>query len=269
MTEFTSVIESVEEQRELFLWKFDDVPRPEVNELVKDFKKRDVANKGEIEEIDVLLILEKRGNAKTATELRLAVADMDKDKNHKISFLELACAIFSKPFDELNNFTDEEARKAAFEKAMKLSEKAREAELEIEKAKEAEEKAAQDRAEAIERERNMTGVKGAAAFFKRQAENVVDETALNKQKISEEAARRKALRDAKQQLKEAMENANKSKSIEEVQREIKEATERAAEAEAAMLKAKEEEEKAVRAARKAALNAKWSGSSTPTPVKKP
>lgn len=62
-----------------------------------------------------MLLLEKRGTVHTATELRVLVAEMDKDHNHLISFLELACAIFHKPFDELNNFVDESARKAALE----------------------------------------------------------------------------------------------------------------------------------------------------------
>lgn len=75
------------------------------------------------------------------------------------------------------------------------------------------------------------------------------------------------MREAKTALKEALENANKKKSAEEIANDIRLASEKQAEEEAAKKKKAEEDEKAQRAARKAALNAKWGGTSVPSPVK--
>lgn len=74
-----------------------------------------------------------------------------------------------------------------------------------------------------------------------------------------EAARRKALREAKKKEQEALDVANKTKTAEEVEAELQEARRAAEEAEAAAAAAKAEEDKARRAAKKAELNAKWGG----------
>lgn len=99
--------------------------------------------------------MEKRGSIHTAAELRQMVLDMDYDKNNKISFLELCCAIFHKSWDDLNNFVDENARARALEGAMKASEEARKAEEAIEAARRAEELAAQERAAKLEKEASL------------------------------------------------------------------------------------------------------------------
>lgn len=116
---------------------------------------RDIKKRGEIEELDILIILERRGNTHTATELRELVADMDKDKNKLISFLELCCAVFNKDYELFNNFTDEGSRKEALEKAMEASAAVREAEAEIEKAKRLSLAAAETRAAELERESKL------------------------------------------------------------------------------------------------------------------
>jgi hypothetical protein len=41
-------------------------------------------------------LLEARGETKSFKELRQMVADIDVDQNHKLSFLEWACGVFSK-----------------------------------------------------------------------------------------------------------------------------------------------------------------------------
>ncbi len=97
------------------------------------------------------------------------------------------------------------------------------------------------------------------AFFHRQVEGAQDVTKTNEQQIKEEAARRKALRDAKARMNEAIKNANKVKTAEEIALEVHFEAERRKKEEEAEAKRKEEEEKAARAARKAALNAKWGG----------
>jgi hypothetical protein len=83
--------------------------------------------------------------------------------------------------------------------------------------------------------------------------------------IKEEAAMRRALREAKQKQQEAEAEANKKKSSEDIAREIKEASERQAAEEARIKAEKDEEERQARAARKAALNAKWGGGGSTSP----
>jgi membrane protein involved in colicin uptake len=105
----------------------------------------------------------------------------------------------------------------------------------------------------------QTGVRRAAAFFSREIESHGDSTKTNAEKLHEEAARRKQLREAKAKLNQALLDANRHKSAEEVAKEMKIQSERVAAEEAARKKKAEEDEKAVRAARKAQLNAQWSG----------
>lgn len=99
--------------------------------------------------------MERRGSIHSAAELRQMVVDMDKDKNHRISFLELCCAIYHKSWEDLNNFVDENARERAMAAAIRASEEARKAEERIEEARRAEELAAQIRAAALEREASL------------------------------------------------------------------------------------------------------------------
>jgi colicin import membrane protein len=97
------------------------------------------------------------------------------------------------------------------------------------------------------------------AFFARQAEATQDVTKTNEQQIKEEASRRKALRDAKTKMNDAIKNANRVKSAEEIAVEVAQEAERRKVAEEAEKKKKEEDEKSARAKRKAELNAKWGG----------
>lgn len=113
----------------------------------------------------------------------------------------------------------------------------------------------------------------AAAFFSREIESHGDSTKTNAEKLHEEAARRKQLREAKAKLNQALLDANKQKSAEEVARDMKVQSERVAAEEAARKKKAEEDERAQRAARKAQLNAQWSAKgsdlSSDTPVSSP
>ncbi len=104
------------------------------------------------------MFLEHRGTVKTATELRTMVGDMDKDKNHLLSFVEWCCAYYGKSYEDLNNFVDEEARERAMEEAMRAGEEAKKAEEEIERAKAQKELQASLRAAALERESKLEGV---------------------------------------------------------------------------------------------------------------
>mmetsp|Transcript_31172 Transcript_31172/g.44801 ORF Transcript_31172/g.44801 Transcript_31172/m.44801 type:complete len:317 (+) Transcript_31172:68-1018(+) len=255
---------TVEEQRELFLWKYRDISRESVTDMMKEFMKHDIGQKGHLDEHEAMMLMEHRGIVKTAKELREMMSTMDIDKNHKLSFVEWCCAFFERSYEELNNFSDEDARQAALLTAKSMGEEARKLELEIEAARLAKELEAQQRAEALERESKMTGVAGMRAFFFRQVEGATDVTKTNEQQIKEEAARRKALREAKLKMTEAIQNASKTKSPEEIAAEVAKEAERQKEAELAAQRQKEEDEKAARAARKAALNEKWSVKSPST-----
>jgi predicted Rossmann-fold nucleotide-binding protein len=101
------------------------------------------------------MLMEFRGSVMTAKEIMELVGQMDKDRNLKVSFIELCCAFFNKSYDELFNFVDEEARQRAIEEAKKLSEAAKKAEEEIERAKKQKELQAQLRAAALERESKL------------------------------------------------------------------------------------------------------------------
>lgn len=251
------VDDDIEQQRELFLWKFKDITREIINVELADFKKHDLKGVGELDEHEALMFLEHRGLAKTAMELRALLTDIDKDKNHKVNFLEWCCFHFEKPYEELNNFTDEAARQAALAEMRAAGESAKKAEAAIIAAKEAEEAAATKRAEELEAEAKLTGVKGAAAFFKRQAESTGDNTMTNKEKIQAESQRRRDLREAKKREEAAASEASKTKSAEEVAAEIEAATEKARADEVAEKAAAAAKEKADRIARKKAMNERF------------
>lgn len=250
-------VTTAEEQRELFLWKFRDVKREDVMVLYQQFIKADKEKKGELEEVTAMQMFERRGSIKRAQELRSLISAMDQNHNNKLSLLEWCCAHFRKPFEELNTFVDEEAKAQALEEAMKWGKETEEAQLRIEEAERKKEEAARARAEELEKESKLTGVEGMRAFFLRKVESVTDSTKTNEQRIKEEAARRKALREAKSKLNAAVESANKVKSAEEIAAEVKAEAERREKEEAAAKKKAAEDELKARAARKAALNEKW------------
>jgi len=252
---------SPEDARELFLWRWKDVTRDSINEHLREFKKFDLLKTGELEENHAMMLLESRGETKTARELRETFSRIDVNNNRKISFLEWCCYIYEKDFTETNSFVDQDARNAAMAEVEKAAEAARAVEEAAAKAKADEEAEAKRRAEELERESQLTGVAGMSAFFKRQIESAGDATQTNEQRIKEEAARRKALREAKKKEQEAKEAAEKVKSAEEVEAELREARARAESAESHAAAAAAAAEKARRASKKAELNAKWGGGS--------
>ena len=116
LTAFLDSIGNAHEQMELILWKFGaahSITREEITERLNEFLKFDRSNTGELEENEALQLLEYRGDTRTFRELRTLVAEMDLDNNHKISFVEYACAIYRLDYFSLNDFADEEARQAA------------------------------------------------------------------------------------------------------------------------------------------------------------
>jgi hypothetical protein len=57
---------SPEDARELFLWRWKDITRANVNTLLKEFKKFDLHGNGELEEDRAMMLMEARGETKTA-----------------------------------------------------------------------------------------------------------------------------------------------------------------------------------------------------------
>lgn len=151
----SNLLLSPEDARELFLWKWKDVSRKEVNNLLIEFRKYDYSKTGELEENHALMLLESRGETKTVIEMRETFNRIDTNKNHKLSFLEWLCYVYNKDYEETNTFQDNEARAAAMEQAQLAGERARKLEEEEAQRKAAEEEAARLRAEEIERESRL------------------------------------------------------------------------------------------------------------------
>ena len=259
-------VDELEEQRELILWKYKNVPREELDDLVKDFKRFDLQHRNLLDEHEAMMLFEHRGNTKTAQELRQMVSEFDANNDHLLSFVELFCGLYGKKVEDFNDFATEEERQAALEACRKSAEDKRKAELEIEAKKLREEELARKKAEELEAESRLTGVEGKKAFFKRQAENTLDKTKTNEQIIKEEAALRKQLREAKLKEKQAIEAAQTQRTKEDVEREIKEAALKKEQEDAAIEAKKKAEELEERRRKKEALNAKWSkdGGHVPT-----
>jgi hypothetical protein len=203
-------------------------------------------------------LLEHRGETKTFRELREMVAAMDINSDHMLSFLEWSCAVYKKDYALLDDFTDAAAREAALAQLKVASEARARVLADMQAAKDAEEERLRLEAEEIERESQLTGVAGKAAFFKRRATVVgTDTTKSNEEKIKAEAKLRKELREAAAMEKAAKEAASKTKSPEEVARELAEVQAREEQRKAEEKARLEAEERAARAARKAAINAKF------------
>lgn len=151
----SSALLSPQDARELFIWKWKDVSRNEVNALLAEFLKYDYSKSGELEENEALMLLEARGDTKTVLEMRETFARIDANNNRKISFLEWLCYVFNKDFAETNTFQDNEARAAAMDQARKAGEHARLLEEEENRRKAQEEEEAARRAAEIERESKL------------------------------------------------------------------------------------------------------------------
>ena len=81
--------------------------------------------------VDAMLLLEHRG-CRTHVELGDAVKDVDL---YPLSFIGLCCAVYEKPYAELNNFADEGALQAALDQAREAGANAKEVEDAIQAVK--------------------------------------------------------------------------------------------------------------------------------------
>jgi tetrahydromethanopterin S-methyltransferase subunit H len=151
---------------------------------LEEFNRFDLQKRGELDDHEAMMLLESRGETKTAVELRQMVKDIDKDGNHRVSFVEWCCAVYDKPYNALNDFADDAAREAAMAQAKLAGDKARAAAALIQAAKDEEERKAVERAAQLEAESKLTGVRGMGAFFSRQIEQAGDATLSNEQRVS-------------------------------------------------------------------------------------
>jgi len=193
-------------QIEFFLLKFPDVPRTQALELASAFKKFDSRGVGELQEDEAMRLLEYRGETKRFVELRQMVQDMDFDQNRELSMLEWACAYYNKSWKVLHtpSINQEEVDKAmsklrqAMQKEVEAGEKARKLAHEKELAAEKERK----RLEELERKKreedqirqqqtNAQGIRGVTAKFHYAANDTVDQTRSNEEKIKAEASARR------------------------------------------------------------------------------
>jgi hypothetical protein len=254
-----AVDDDLDQQRELFLWKFKDISREDITKEYEDFLKHDLKHVGELDEHETLMFLEHRQETKTALELRALISEIDKDKNHKLNFLEWCCFYFKKSYEDLNDFADEEARAAAMAEARAAGELARKAQEKIDDAKRKEEEDAARTAAEIEEEKKLSGVKGAAAMFARKEKTHAEPDIATK--IKAESARKRELKAAQKLEAAANAEASKVKSAEDVQAEIIENARKAAEDKARTEQEAKDKEKADRKARQAAMNARVFGKS--------
>jgi len=235
-------------QAEFFLLKFipHGVSRQEVCILLNQFQKFDSKRQGELEEDEALHLLESRGETKTASELRKLIADIDQDKNRKLSFLEFSCAVLNRSWQTLHepvgdpdalaeleklkvqaelhknqSESEREAKRVEEEKALNAYlqkslekdaalQKHTELEATIKKKKEEEERKRTEEEEKRKHEVGKSGVKGRAAMFDYTASDTADPTSKNAEQIKAEAASRKAKHQSEVELKKAEEEAKKA-----------------------------------------------------------
>jgi len=183
---------TVKLQAEYFLLKFTDVSRESVFEMVEAFKKHDSRAKGELQEDEALRLLESRKETKRFVELRDMIKEMDFDGNRQLSFLEWACAYFSKSWKVLHTPSSNQAE---IDKAIAKMREAEEREA-LAKVKIAEdERIKKELEEKRALDHQQTGIKGAAMKFHYKQLDNTDQTQLNADRIKTQAAARIAKRD--------------------------------------------------------------------------
>ena len=187
-------------------------------ELKAEYAKFDEKNVGELEMDQAMRLLESRHETKTYTELKELLNDIDKNNNNKLSLLEWLCAFYNKSWEKLNEQdaeVDVEAIKAELmAEANKAEAEAREAQVEYQRQRvqsmQVKDAAASLKQEKLEKEKKMTGVKKANAFFTRIAEESQEDANSNKT-IEEQVRHEAQLRKEAKLIKKQEEEAKKAK----------------------------------------------------------
>jgi hypothetical protein len=134
-----------------------------------------------LEEFDLIRLLEHRGTKKSAIELRKLTSDMLNKKTNKLSFIELCCHVFEKPYRRFI-FADDNSRDEAFAEASVEANDPEAAKLRFSILQVVEDEATQrKKAEGEIKECTDSGVAGKAAFFKKKM--VVDEKKAVEMKV--------------------------------------------------------------------------------------
>jgi len=268
---------------EFFSQRFPQVDRHKIFEVAEQFDK--VATQKspqELEQDQVQLFFERRGETMTAQSIKKLFVTIDEDKDSKVNILEILCAIFKTDWKHLHAASGDadavdklaEAKLAALklqeakeaeknqtahlsDDMKKLAEQAEQKKHEAEQQKAALEaslaakkKEEDDKKHAEEEKKKASvaqgGAKGRAAMFDIAAHGTQDTTQSNAERIKKEAAERKA----KQEMDKLAHIA--SEKAAELEKAAHEAAEKAAEvkkqAEEAERERKEAEEKAEAAA---------------------
>jgi len=246
-------------QADFFHTRFPDVPKSEIDKLREQFDKHDSKKRGELEDDEAMRLMEARGETKTVKELHHMIAEMDVDKNRKLAFLELCCALHKKSWKTLHEqladptlveaLNRSKLRAAQFEtesaeEAKHAAEAKEKAEHEAHLAHEAlssasaQKKALEDGLAAkhaeeeakkhAEEERKKAsvaqgGAKGRAAMFDIAAQGTADTTKNNAERIKREAAEKKLKKEAEKIADEA---TRKHEEAEKTRKEAEEAAEK-------------------------------------------
>lgn len=250
------LIGSIEHQHELFLYKFPDLDREEIEDLFEGFKKFDKNNSGTLEENEIQLMMADLGVNKTLIEMRELLSSINFTPGKDVSFLELCCASFGKDYNAIMTHADPEAEAKAKEAA--AHKKVIEDSIIAEREKEAEE--ARHIQKQLEEEGQLSGVKAMKAFFARSAAATPDKTQSNAERIKHEAAMRKAKKEAEKNLAAAEADAkSKNKTDAEIAAEIATMAKKIQDQAEADAKAAVEAEKQKRAMRRASLQRRFEG----------
>ena len=109
MSSIKNMLGGTEEQRELFLLKFSDIERVDVDDMCEAFMKFDKTKSGSLDERSVQLMFADLGVHKTLAEMRTMLSAIDFNQGATVQFMELCCASFGKDFNALMDHTDKEA----------------------------------------------------------------------------------------------------------------------------------------------------------------
>jgi len=268
---------------EFYSQRFPNVDRHKIAEVAQQFDKvATTQSPQELEQDQVQLFFERRGETMTAQSIKKLFAVIDEDKDSRVNLLEILCAIFKTDWkhlhaasgdaDKVDELTEqklaalklEAEKEAAKNETHNLSEGAKKQSEEAEKKKKeadekkhalesalAQKKKEEDDKKHAEEEKKKAsvaqgGAKGRAAMFDIAAHGTQDTTSQNAERIKKEAQERKA----KQELEKLAQIAtNQAAELEKAAAEAgAKAEETKRQAEEAERERKEVEEKAEAAA---------------------
>lgn len=192
------------------------IERHEVIEVLTEFSSFDNGEKGYLEKDEAMRMLESKNETRTFYELEEMFIEVDVTNDGKIDFLEWACAVFHKTWEDLHREIEVEVeRTQAISDAERALAETEEGKGNYERAR-AKSRFDKEEIERLERERleeeaKLTGAKAAAAFFQNQiraSEKEATTTMSNADQIRHDYAKRKEAKElAEKEAKAAKEKA--------------------------------------------------------------